>query len=235
MKTRSKLIKILTAAASVVILAAVGSVNAYASSVSPGFELPGILPSGFANFENTVKVKINKKGKKGFKLKVKGKGGGNYLNLSPEDSLKIKGGRYKLIAMFDPLGNFLEGTLKIKGKLDTDAGKAKRTLMTALLGSAFGGTDFAYTGNLLGFNTHDIVCNSVIDALVGGCGSNESVYISLEDGGFAPTVKNFKSKGLSVATITEGGPPAAVPLPAAVWLFGSGLIGFVGVMRRRKH
>ena len=26
-----------------------------------------------------------------------------------------------------------------------------------------------------------------------------------------------------------------VPVPAAVWLFGSGLIGFAGVARRRKH
>ena len=29
--------------------------------------------------------------------------------------------------------------------------------------------------------------------------------------------------------------PAAVPIPAAVWLFGSGLAGLVGVARRRKH
>jgi len=28
--------------------------------------------------------------------------------------------------------------------------------------------------------------------------------------------------------------PSAVPIPAAVWLFGSGLLGLVGVMRRRK-
>ncbi|MBP8301501.1 MAG: VPLPA-CTERM sorting domain-containing protein [Planctomycetes bacterium] len=28
--------------------------------------------------------------------------------------------------------------------------------------------------------------------------------------------------------------PSAVPIPAAVWLFGSGLIGLVGVGRRRK-
>ena len=28
---------------------------------------------------------------------------------------------------------------------------------------------------------------------------------------------------------------AEVPVPAAVWLFGSGLIGLVGMMRRRKH
>jgi hypothetical protein len=29
-------------------------------------------------------------------------------------------------------------------------------------------------------------------------------------------------------------PPSAVPVPAAVWLFGSGLMGLVGVARRRK-
>ena len=28
--------------------------------------------------------------------------------------------------------------------------------------------------------------------------------------------------------------PAAVPVPAAVWLFGSGLVGLVGVARRKK-
>jgi len=28
--------------------------------------------------------------------------------------------------------------------------------------------------------------------------------------------------------------PAAVPLPAAAWLFGSGLLGLIGVARRKK-
>ena len=28
---------------------------------------------------------------------------------------------------------------------------------------------------------------------------------------------------------------SAVPVPAAIWLFGSGLIGLVGMTRRRKH
>ena len=31
-----------------------------------------------------------------------------------------------------------------------------------------------------------------------------------------------------------GGTPAVVPVPAAVWLFGSGLLGLVGVARRKK-
>jgi hypothetical protein len=34
-------------------------------------------------------------------------------------------------------------------------------------------------------------------------------------------------------SITGNGPPPTVPLPAAVWLFGSGLLGLFGVSRRR--
>ena len=30
-------------------------------------------------------------------------------------------------------------------------------------------------------------------------------------------------------------PPSAVPLPPAVWLFGSGLLGLIGAARRRRH
>ena len=221
MKTKQILTIVLMSAVSVVMLATAGSSNAYAD-VEPGIDLSGITQAGFPNFENTVKLKVRKKGKKGFKLIVRGKGKGNYLNLSPPDSLKIKNYRYKLVAMFDPLGNFLEGHLKIKGKLDTPFGKAKRTLMTASLSSSLPETDFAYinhidlvsitdqsmrdfNGSLLGFNLHDIVCNPVIDELVGGCTTNEFVYILLDKSGFSPTVKNFKSRGLSVTTVPHHG------------------------------
>lgn len=36
-------------------------------------------------------------------------------------------------------------------------------------------------------------------------------------------------------TITGMAVPSAVPIPAAVWLFGSGLIGLIGIARRRKQ
>lgn len=39
---------------------------------------------------------------------------------------------------------------------------------------------------------------------------------------------------LVAVDITTVGPPQEVPVPAAVWLFGSGLIGLVGMARRRK-
>jgi len=54
--------------------------------------------------------------------------------------------------------------------------------------------------------------------------------------GYDPTVATWtlsttsmKSYSLSVSTV------AVVPVPAAVWLFGSGLIGFVAVARRKAR
>ena len=40
--------------------------------------------------------------------------------------------------------------------------------------------------------------------------------------------------GLSGVFVSGSITPSAVPVPAAVWLFGSGLIGLVGIARRRK-
>ncbi|MDH3986927.1 MAG: hypothetical protein OEV12_11020 [Gammaproteobacteria bacterium] len=218
MITKPILIKFLISAVSVMMMLATTSSGTAYADVEPGIDLSEMTQAGFPGFENTVKLKVKKKGSKGFKLIVKGKGRrGDYLNLPPLDSLEIKNYRYKLVAVFDPRGNFVDGTLKIKGKLNTPLGKAKGTLMTASLGSILPETDFAYIshvdlahftdqavihfyGSLLGFNTHDIVCNPVIDELVGGCASSEFVYILLEESGFSPTVKNFKSRGLSVTT-----------------------------------
>ena len=38
-----------------------------------------------------------------------------------------------------------------------------------------------------------------------------------------------------IATFAGTGTATVVPVPAAVWLMGSGLLGLVGVARRRKH
>ena len=44
-----------------------------------------------------------------------------------------------------------------------------------------------------------------------------------------------RDKSCVTSAYFGGGEPAPVPLPAAVWLFGSGLLGLVGVARRRTQ
>jgi hypothetical protein len=80
-------------------------------------------------------------------------------------------------------------------------------------------------GTLLGFNTKNIVCHSAISAYVpGGCTQNEVIYLALQDAITDGTMK-LKTTGLALTT---------VPVPAAAWLFGSGLLGLAGIARRRK-
>jgi hypothetical protein len=43
-----------------------------------------------------------------------------------------------------------------------------------------------------------------------------------------------KFAGLFAWAVHSGDVPAVVPVPAAVWLFGSGLLGLVGMARRKK-
>lgn len=230
MKTKSMLTRVLMIVASTIMFAAVGGGNAYAGLLEDIGSLPGIVPPSFPNFENAVKVQVVPTGQQGYRIKVRKKGGNNnYFNPSLSESLKITGGSYKLDAYFDNFGNFREGDVTIKGKVKTDVGWAKGILMTATLGpNWFSDTAFAYTSNLLGFNTYDIVCDSAINDSLGGggCTEAESIMIALQDGGFDPTKKGYKSDGLAVTS---------VPVPAAVWLFGSGLIGLVGMARRRRR
>lgn len=52
--------------------------------------------------------------------------------------------------------------------------------------------------------------------------------------GFGGTAYDLHLEGTFTGDITSVIAPAAVPVPAAVWLFGSGLVGLVGVARRKK-
>ena len=51
--------------------------------------------------------------------------------------------------------------------------------------------------------------------------------------GFTSTATNFDASGVFYDNINVGA-ASVVPVPAAVWLFGSGLLGLVGVARRRN-
>ena len=76
-------------------------------------------------------------------------------------------------------------------------------------------------------NTANLTCT---DANVCGDGAGYVLDYTavVPSGGFAGVAYTLHLEG----TISEG---SAVPVPAAVWLFGSGLLGLVGVARRKAH
>ncbi|MEO1899651.1 MAG: PEP-CTERM sorting domain-containing protein, partial [Methylococcales bacterium] len=41
--------------------------------------------------------------------------------------------------------------------------------------------------------------------------------------------------GAATTTISNFSAPAAVPVPAAVWLFGSGLMGLIAMRKKPSH
>ncbi len=75
-----------------------------------------------------------------------------------------------------------------------------------------------------------------------GLGTNPSGTLPLTDDGIGGSPMkagpfplwnaNFDLTDITVTSVSGGG--SVVPVPAAVWLFGSGLVGLVGVARRRK-
>lgn len=184
-----------------------------------GFNLPGISAAGWPNFENAVMVRWRQQGNHGYRLNANYAGGDFFFNYSIDDSYVIEHGSYQLKAWFDADGGFLNGDVKITGNLsglynnDGTLVDASGVLMTANLDS------FAWNSDLLGFNTTDIIC-----PFFDFCTENESAYLSLDSGDFDIGLKRYDSTGLAVTT---------VPIPAGIWLFGSGLIGMITLARRR--
>jgi len=95
----------------------------------------------------------------------------------------------------------------------------------------------------LDFNA-GVITQAIIGGLVGGANTEyfgvNDFRLTLIDGG-----NTFSFFGYTVDTGTFGQGPgwnttsgtsslSAVPIPAAVWLFGSGLLGLVGMARRKQ-
>ena len=62
----------------------------------------------------------------------------------------------------------------------------------------------------------------------------EHIGLVGEDVSFTGVFDYWTAQWYYTGTIDGFSPPSTVPVPAAVWLFGSGILGLAGVARRRK-
>jgi len=96
---------------------------------------------------------------------------------------------------------------------------------------ALGGTD-GMKGNLpmgpLPVATSTLDTDGVSITGDDGIGGSE-----MDNGPFSGFNANFDMTSVTMTNYTPT--PSAVPVPAAVWLFGSGLVGLAGIARRRKQ
>ena len=110
--------------------------------------------------------------------------------------------------------------------------------------------DFSYnfhlTGGQIAFGTlfnwstsSEIAVLAIMDC-GGSAGNNSGVGTTctgittvMDNGPFQGSKVSF-SGDIHSGTVPFSGGSAAVPIPAAAWLFGSGLVGLAGISRRRK-
>jgi hypothetical protein len=192
-------------------IAAVLIAGIVASSSAWALSLPGISDSGTPSFVNPVKVSLNPNSGT---LKVTGK-----KDFGFDDGTMIWQGnsaKYSLLADFDSAGGFLDGTVSLYGGIDGLNIQKNSLLMSADLM----GWNLTDNPTLWGFNTANIVCNPL---LLVQCTPEESVYIALD------TPFDFKFNG---AYKSNGVATTTIPVPASLWLFGSGLALLYGLRRR---
>jgi hypothetical protein len=117
----------------------------------------------------------------------------------------------------------------------------------SVTGYTAGGTVYTFangnniTGNVWGGTPGGVGAGSVTEYGTGPSqtgiapGTSETLYAITGNNGTG-TVQSYILGTLAFASgnLTLTAPTAPVPLPAAVWLFGSGLLGLVGVGRRRS-
>jgi hypothetical protein len=190
-----------------------------------GCALGGDLVAGsFPYFEQSVYVTLHNRKNGSFSLNATYGGvadaTSDFLVNNTGGLYPIDNTFYQLKAKYNSNKDELTGTIRIMGTIDGQP--SRQTLMTADLTGVWDSS-----GALIGFNTMNIQCGSAITAIV-PCTLNEVVYLT----NISTPLSPGEGKGRTSAT---GLAVTSVPLPAAAWLFGSGLLGLVVVSRRSRR
>ncbi len=102
------------------------------------------------------------------------------------------------------------------------------TVSISDLNAAAGTVDFVFLGRSVGFFGSDFNIVDISFNVIGADGSATDITFADIFGGWSVAGAN-----VPVDYVTGQVQVTPVPVPAAVWLFGSGLLGLVGVARRK--
>jgi hypothetical protein len=203
----------------------------HALAVAPNFSIAGISPPGFQHFDNSVQIHLVKTGSGSsatYQMNANWASGTFLFQTDPWTSFNVNG-TYHVAASFDSAGAFTGGSVSINGAIPGYAGPGAGTpnglLYSADL-TAFGAdTVNDATPAALGFKTEN----------PGGWAgqfqtSPESVYLY----GFnvASLMSSFSSVKFRSVIYNNALAYTTVPIPAAVWLFGSAMAALAGWRKR---
>jgi hypothetical protein len=97
------------------------------------------------------------------------------------------------------------------------------------------GLSLLFEGEHSGMAGDDLLLTNTMDGADYHLGSTFSETLSLGAGSYVFTLSGFAMNALDSAVTSDYNlEVTAVPLPAAVWLFGSALLGFISFSSRRK-
>jgi hypothetical protein len=206
-----------------------GTSQAY--SVVPDFNIGGVPDAGFAHVENNnLKVTFAKNGSSGYKLTATydPPGTGSFkVQTNPGTAYNVTGSKtFSLTSFFNNSLGFTSGSLLLKGKVSGLGINSDTTLWSASL-SNFGYDINPFDGSPISLGWRTNGPSGALKNLFDPGGSSESIYLW----GFNSLNLSKLLSKQAISFNAQG--ITTVPIPAAVWLFGSALMG-MGVIGRRK-
>lgn len=141
--------------------------------------------------------------------------------------------------MYDPTGAVVGGSGVVLGSFDTNGAGGSLTSPTGFFGFAWSAHDISSTTNGDGTVSSGMLfdwgasINIPVNVLWDGTGGPGNVWSATDgDSDGIPGIAMTAGPFTGFSPYFSGA--VTVPVPAAAWLFGSGLAGLVGVARRRR-
>lgn len=206
----------------------------------PAFNVPGIAPAGYVNFSDAASVTLAKQQDNSYLLTAASTNASPFVFQNNANTSFNVSGTFNLSATFSSAGAFTGGTVSINGTIPGYNGPGNAGTVATIPQNLFSANLSAFsvdiaspsTDDALGFTTNQASFNGWANQFAAA--SDESVYLyAFNVRGLTSLFSNPRFVPGSAITF-QGQAITTVPIPAAVWLFGSSLALLSGVGARRK-